>query len=113
MVRVEGAEAWAVLREASAAIAAGAEVRFSAREPLADGLAEVLAGAGLAVGTAPDRVFDQTAAGRIRHLGTRDLLAYILKSEEEHVDTIEAQFDLIERMGIHNYIQLQSSPVED
>ena len=75
VVRVEGAEAWAVLREASAAIAAGAEVRFSAREPLADGLAEVLAGAGLAVGTAPDRVFDQTAAGRIRHLGTRDLLA--------------------------------------
>ena len=49
----------------------------------------------------------------VRDYGTRDLLAYILKSEEEHVDTIEAQFDLIERMGIHNYIQLQSSPVED
>jgi bacterioferritin len=49
----------------------------------------------------------------VRDYGTRDLLAYILRSEEEHVDTIEAQFDLIARMGIENYIQLQSSPVED
>ena len=49
----------------------------------------------------------------VRDYGTRDLLAYILRSEEEHVDTIEAQFDLIARMGMENYIQLQSSPVED
>ena len=49
----------------------------------------------------------------IKDFVSRDLFQYILESEEEHVDTIEAQFDLIERMGIHNYIQLQSSPVED
>ncbi|WP_373487940.1 bacterioferritin [Blastomonas sp.] len=49
----------------------------------------------------------------VRDYGSRDLLAYILHSEEEHVDTLEAQFDLIERMGIENYVQLQSSPAED
>ena len=41
---------------------------------------------------------------------SRDLLSDILKSEEDHIDTLEEQFDLIERMGIENYIQLQSEP---
>ena len=31
---------------------------------------------------------------------SRDLLASILESEEEHVDTLEQQFDMIERMGL-------------
>jgi len=39
---------------------------------------------------------------------SRDLFAMILASEEEHVDMLEKQFDLIERMGIANYIQLNS-----
>jgi bacterioferritin len=39
---------------------------------------------------------------------SRDLFAAILASEEEHVDMLEKQFDLIERMGIANYIQLNS-----
>lgn len=39
---------------------------------------------------------------------TRQLLDDILKNEEEHVDWLEAQFDLIERMGIENYVQLRS-----
>jgi bacterioferritin len=43
---------------------------------------------------------------------SRDLFNKILESEEEHVDTIERQFDMIERMGIQNYIQLQSEPEE-
>lgn len=43
---------------------------------------------------------------------TRDLFKEILESEEEHVDTIERQFDMIARMGIENYIQLQSKPSE-
>ncbi|TPG22610.1 bacterioferritin [Sphingomonas koreensis] len=41
---------------------------------------------------------------------SRDLFARILQSEEEHVDTLETQFEMIERMGIENYIQLQSKP---
>ncbi len=43
---------------------------------------------------------------------SRDLFASILESEEEHVDTLEQQFDLIERMGIENYIQLQSESAD-
>jgi bacterioferritin len=41
---------------------------------------------------------------------TRDLFKNILDNEEEHVDFIERQFDMIERMGLQNYIQLQSKP---
>jgi bacterioferritin len=45
----------------------------------------------------------------VRDYATRDLLQGILKHEEDHVDFIETQFDLIARIGIENYIQLQSS----
>ena len=34
----------------------------------------------------------------------------ILAAEEEHVDFLETQFDMIERMGLENYTQLQSAP---
>jgi bacterioferritin len=44
---------------------------------------------------------------------SRELLNSILDSEEEHIDFLEAQFELIERMGIENYVQLQSSPAGD
>ena len=44
---------------------------------------------------------------------SRDLLTEILENEEEHVDTLERQFEMISRMGIENYIQLQSKPAED
>ena len=46
----------------------------------------------------------------VRDYGSRDLLDYILRSEEEHIDMLDKQFDMIERMGIENYIQLQSAP---
>ncbi|MFM9977664.1 MAG: bacterioferritin [Sphingomonadaceae bacterium] len=48
----------------------------------------------------------------VRDFVSRDLFAYILSSEEEHVDELEKQFDLIRQMGIANYIQLQSKPAE-
>ncbi|KQN92879.1 bacterioferritin [Sphingomonas sp. Leaf231] len=44
---------------------------------------------------------------------SRELFARILASEEEHVDTLERQFEMIERMGIHNYIQLNSVSEHD
>ena len=43
---------------------------------------------------------------------SRQLLADILKNEEEHVDWLEEQFDLIKRMGLENYIHLRSGPTE-
>ena len=39
---------------------------------------------------------------------SRELLEKILASEEEHVDWLETQNELISRMGIKNYVQLQS-----
>lgn len=39
---------------------------------------------------------------------SRHVLREILDGEEEHVDWLEAQFDLIKRMGMENYVQLQS-----
>jgi bacterioferritin len=43
---------------------------------------------------------------------SRELLVRILESEEEHIDFLEAQFELIKRMGLENYVQLQSGPAE-
>ena len=44
----------------------------------------------------------------VRDYVSRDLFNYILDNEEEHVDFLETQFDMIERMGLQNYVQLQS-----
>lgn len=48
----------------------------------------------------------------VRDYVSRDLFAEILASEEEHVDMIETQFEIIARVGLQNYIQLNSSPAE-
>jgi len=39
---------------------------------------------------------------------SRDLFAAILESEEEHVDWLETQLGLVERLGIQNYQQSMS-----
>jgi len=49
----------------------------------------------------------------IRDYVTRDLFNHILESEEEHVDMLETQFELIERIGIQNYIQLNSESAKE
>ena len=49
----------------------------------------------------------------VRDFVSRDLFADILENEEEHVDILEKQFEMIARMGLENYIQLQSKPAED
>ena len=38
---------------------------------------------------------------------SRDLFDAILKSEEEHVDFLETQLDLIDKVGVENYLQSQ------
>ena len=45
----------------------------------------------------------------VRDYVSRDLFAEILMNEEEHIDTIERQFEMIERMGLANYIQLNAA----
>jgi bacterioferritin len=49
----------------------------------------------------------------VRDFVSRDLFVEILSNEEDHVDMLEQQFEMIERMGLQNYIQLQSKPAED
>ena len=49
----------------------------------------------------------------VRDYVSRDLFADILENEEEHVDMLEKQFDMISRMGIQNYVQLNSAPAHD
>ncbi|UZK66138.1 bacterioferritin [Sphingomonas sp. M1-B02] len=49
----------------------------------------------------------------VRDYVSRDLFRRILDSEEEHVDTLERQFEMIARMGIENYIQLNSKAEEE
>ena len=50
---------------------------------------------------------------KVRDFVSRDLFVSILESEEGHVDFLETQFEMIERMGLQNYIQLQSKPAEE
>ena len=49
----------------------------------------------------------------VRDYVSRDLFSEILANEEEHVDTIEQQFEMIARMGLQNYVQLQSEPAKE
>jgi bacterioferritin len=56
--------------------------------------------------------------GAIRHcesvqdFASRDLLAAILANEEAHVDHLERQAEMIAAMGLQNYLQLQSKPLD-
>lgn len=45
----------------------------------------------------------------VRDYVSRDLLRRILSNEEEHVDFIERQFDLIKKIGIERYTQLNAA----
>ncbi len=48
----------------------------------------------------------------VRDFVTRELFVEILDNEEDHVDFIETQIGLIDKMGLENYIQLQSGSAE-
>lgn len=41
----------------------------------------------------------------VRDFGSRNLLQEILDSEEEHVDWLETELSLIEKVGLQNYLQ--------
>ena len=43
---------------------------------------------------------------------SRDLFVEVLRDEEGHVDFLETQFELIKKMGLQNYIQMQSEAAE-
>ena len=48
----------------------------------------------------------------VRDFVTRDMLTDMLEGEEGQVDFLETQFELIDRIGLENYIQMQSGPAE-
>jgi bacterioferritin len=52
-------------------------------------------------------------AEKVRDYGTRDLFQKILEDEEGHVDYLETQLALIERLGEQNYFQTQMVPADE
>src|SRR3954447_8367903 len=49
----------------------------------------------------------------VRDLVSRDLFTDVLATEEHHVDMLETQFEMIGRMGLQNYVQLQSEAAKE
>jgi bacterioferritin len=53
------------------------------------------------------------ACERVRDFASRELLTDILEHEEEHIDWIETQLGLIEKVGLENYLQRQIEAGEE
>lgn len=50
---------------------------------------------------------------QVKDGATRDLLEKILVESEEHVDWLETQLDLIQQVGLQNYLQSQMGEEEE
>lgn len=49
----------------------------------------------------------------VKDFVSRELFEAILESEEEHVDWLETQIGLVEKMGLENYLQSQAGKSDD
>ncbi|WP_106475905.1 bacterioferritin [Phytohalomonas tamaricis] len=49
----------------------------------------------------------------VRDYVTRDMLKEILEEEEEHIDIIETELSLIDKVGLANYLQNQMRPADE
>src|SRR3984885_2428812 len=49
----------------------------------------------------------------VRDFPSRDLFSQILRDEEEHIDFIETQLDLVARIGVQNWMQINSAPANE
>ena len=54
-----------------------------------------------------------TDCERLGDFVSREILVLIQKSEEEHIDFIEEQLGLIEKMGLPNYVQSATGEIKD
>ena len=94
-----------------------------------DGLPNVQRLNAVLIGQAPDEVLradrqqeDKAVADlreaipyceSVRDFPSRDLFSDILRDEEKHIDFIETQLDLLARIGLQNWMQLNSAPADD
>ncbi|MBB1484840.1 bifunctional proline dehydrogenase/L-glutamate gamma-semialdehyde dehydrogenase [Tessaracoccus sp. MC1865] len=105
-VRVETADATSVLREASAALAAGAPARFSFATAPEETLVRVLSEAGFAYGTQAADDFDRAVRGRVRFLGARSLLTAVRGSID--VTAFDGDPMLPGRLALLPYVREQA-----